>query len=247
MPNNQVAVETLRREAWHFGRTVRNQLLADYKREYGTRAPAPALIGAELVTDFLGARLSYDALPLNVLAETRWDAGQPLVSLNSRTHEIEGVKDPIGVTNVGVWHEISHVLRDLSMMRVGDQGTLEGMVPNLSISCPRDRPRYTRQGEEFRREFFAEEAGRAAAVSYPALRETVAFRDFIYLADQRLASSSRGWGLLYEAAAAIGVNISALIKQLEAEGFLTVHRSEGRSTLYVQPGLGDLLSAAKSG
>ena len=131
----------LQREAWAFGRSLRDSLLADFEREYGEPAPAPALIGGELLTDFLGARLSYDALPLNVFAETTWHDGQPLVTVNSRTREIEGVKDPEGVSNVGVWHEVMHVQRDLSTIRVGPQTAFDGMIPNLTIACYRYRPR----------------------------------------------------------------------------------------------------------
>ncbi len=87
-------------------------------------------------------------------------------------------------------------------------------------------------------------AGRAAAVSFPHLIRTGAFRHFIYLAEQRLASGPLGWRALYAAAEAIGVNISALVKQLEAEGVLHVERSRGQSILHPQPELGDLLVRA---
>ena len=46
---------------------------------------------------------------------------------------------------------------------------------------------------------------------------------------------------LYRAAAAIGVNIAALVRQLEAEGFLIVDRSGDRPVLHPQAGLGNLL------
>lgn len=233
-------LQALQRDAWAYGRSLRDSLLGDYEREYGEPAPAPALIGGELLTDFLGARLSYDALPLNVFAETTWQEGQPLVTVNSRTREIDGVKDPEGVANVGTWHEIVHVQRDLSEVRRGPQATLEGFLPNLTIACHRERSSRAR-GEEFRREYFAEEAGRAAAISFPHLIQNPAFRQFVYLGERRLASSSMAWQALYASAEAIGVNISALIKQLEAEGFLLVERGGGRSTLYPQPGLGNLL------
>lgn len=233
-------LQAIQREAWAFGRSLRDSLLVEFEREYGEPAPAPALIGGELLTDFMGARLSYDALPLSVFAETTWRDGQPLVTVNSRTGEIEGVKDPEGVSNVGIWHEVMHVQRDLSDVRRGPQAVLDGFLPNLTIACHRERTRRAR-GEEFQREYFAEEAGRAAAVSFPHLIQNDAFRQFTYLADQRLASSGMAWRALYAAAEAIGVNISALIKQLEAEGFLHVERRSNGSTLYPQPGLGDLL------
>ena len=237
-------LQAIQRDAWAYGRSLRDSLLADFEQEYGSPAPPPAFIGGELLTDFLGARLSYDALPLNVFAETTWQNGQPLVTVNSRTREIEGVKDPQGVSNVGIWHEVMHVQRDLSAVRLGPQATLDGFLPNLTIACHRDRTRGARRGEEFQREYFAEEAGRAAAVSFPHLFKDDAFRQFVYLADQRLASSGMAWRALYAAAESIGVNISALIKQLEAEGFLLVERRSGGSTLYPQPGLGAMLVRA---
>ncbi|MDA0365507.1 MAG: hypothetical protein O2843_06525 [Chloroflexi bacterium] len=234
-------LQTLQREAWAFGRSLRDSLLADFERDYGEPAPPPALIGGELLTDFMGARLSYDALPLNVFAETTWQDGQPLVTVNSRTREIEGVKDPEGVSNVGIWHEAIHVHRDLSSVRVGPQAAFDGMLPNLTIACHRQRQYTTLRGEDFQREYFAEEAGRAAAVSFPHLVRVREFRDFIYLGERGLLSSSLAWRKLYTAAETIGVNISALIKQMEAEGLLHVERSRGRSVLYPQPGLGNLL------
>ena len=237
-------LRALQLDAWAFGRSLCESLLTEYEQEYGEPAPAPAQIGPELLTDFLGARLSYDALPLDVYAETTWNDGQPLVTLNSRTREIDGVKDPIGVTNVGCWHEMIHVQRDISVVKFGDQGVLDGFLPNRTIACHRDRRGPGGPRDDFRREYFAEEAGRAAAVSFPHLMQTDAFREFMRLADRGFASGNRGWGPLYAAAEEIGVNISALVKQLEAEGFIAVERVHGRRVLYPQPRLGDMVEGA---
>ena len=117
-------------------------------------------------------------------------------------------------------------------------------VPTFPAEWQRLSQRSARRGEEFQREYFAEESGRAAAVSFPHLIRTGAFRHFIYLAEQRLASGPLGWRAFYAAAEAIGVNISALVKQLEAEGVLHVERSRGQSILHPQPELGDLLVRA---
>ena len=68
-----------------------------------------------------------------------------------------------------------------------------------------------------------------------------AFRDFLDLANRGRASRPAGWPPLYRAAKAIGVNISALVRQLEAEGFVIVDRSGDRPLLHPQPGLGNLL------
>ncbi|MGD9934163.1 MAG: hypothetical protein AB7T37_10635 [Dehalococcoidia bacterium] len=232
----------LQREAWAFGRALRNSLLTEFEEEYGVAAPPPATIGGELLTDFVGAALSYDALPLNVFAETTWQGGRPLVTVNSRTVEMRGVKDPVGVSNVGIWHEAVHVQRDLAVVRVGPQAVLDGFLPNPTIACYRERLPRARRGGDFEREYFAEEAGRAAAVSFPHLLQIEPFRQFIYLAERRLASGSLGWRALYAAAEAIGVNVSALVKQLEVEGFLHVERSRDKSFLHPQPALGNLLT-----
>lgn len=233
--------EARRREAWAHGRSMRDSLLRQYEREYGIPAPPPATIGPELVTDMLGYGLAYLPLAINVYGETTWEDGRPQVTMNTRTGEIAGVKDAEGVTNVGIWHEIIHTDRDIAEVRVGAQGVFDGMLPNLAIACRRDQTTSRRSSEEARREFFAEEAGRAAAVSYPHLARTEAFREFFYRSQRRMASNAEGWGLLYAAARAIGVNISALVKQLELEGYIAVERSAQRSILHVQPGMGDLL------
>ena len=236
----------LRREAWQFGRELRDGLLADYARAYGEPGRPPALIGGELLTDFLGARLAYDALPLDVFAQTSWEDDRALVTVNSRMREIPGVKDAEGVAHVAVWHEIMHVQRDLSTLRRGPQTAFAGMRPSAPIACSRDQRDGGLRGEELRREVFAEEAGRAAAVSWPHLRRAAGFRDFLDLATRGRASGTAGWPPLYRAAEEIGVNISALVRQLEAEGFLIVDRSGDRRGLHPQPSLGNLLLSGVS-
>ena len=185
----------LHREAWQFGRGLRDALLADYACAYGEPSPPPAVIGGELLTDFLGARLAYDALPLTVFLPT---------------------------------------------LRRGPQTAFAGMRPRALIACYRDPQAGRLRGEALRREVFAEEAGRAAAVSFPHLLRDPGFRDFLDGATRGRASRTAGWRTLYRAAAQIGVNISALVRQLEAEGFLRVDRSGERPVLHPQPGLGNL-------
>ena len=115
------------------------------------------------------------------------------------------------------------------------------MGPTGPIACYRDPRAGGLRGAALRREVFAEEAGRAAAVSWPHLRRADGFRDFLDLANRGRASRPAGWPPLYRAAEAIGVNISALVRQLEAEGFVIVDRSGDRPLLHPQPGLGNLL------
>ena len=43
----------LRREAWAYGRNLRDHLLSQYRQEYGVDVlPPPATIGDELLTDY---------------------------------------------------------------------------------------------------------------------------------------------------------------------------------------------------
>ena len=237
-PSNRVVA--IQREAWAFGRQLRASTLAQYEDEYGEKAPPPALIGPEILRDFLGAKVTYDPLPLNLFAETTVDAGAPWVTINSLTARIDGVKDASGVQNVGVWHEAIHVVRDLHSIRVGPQAALPGMPVNPKIACHREKSVGSSRAD-WAREYFAEEAGRAAAVSYPHLLETPAFQQFIERAQRRLASTASCWPLLYKAAEQIGVNISALTKQLQEEGLLVIERHNGRPILYPQPALWNLM------
>lgn len=234
-PNSRMAA--IQREAWAFGRRLRVSTLEEYEREYGERAPPPALIGPELLQDFLGAKVVYDPLPLDIFAQTTIHDGAPLVTINSLTSRIDGVQDAGGVQNVGVWHEAVHVERDLHLVRVGPQGVLPGLLVNLTIACHRDTVvPYPARGAMH--EYFAEEAGRAAAVSYPHLLVAEPFRRFIELSRRRILSNSSAWSLLYSAAEEIGVNPSALVKQLREEGFIAVERVGGRSLIYSRPTLG---------
>ena len=82
------------------------------------------------------------------------------------------------------------------------------------------------------REFWAEEAGRAAAVSLPALSRSEAFVELGRLAADASGPVAGGWPLLYQAAEDIGVNITALVNQLRLEGLLGV--AEERRGIYVQ-------------
>ena len=74
--------DPLRLEAWHFGKALRNQLVSRYREEYGVDVPPPpALIVDELLTDFMGASLKFDPLPLEIYAQTEWKDGRPWLPL----------------------------------------------------------------------------------------------------------------------------------------------------------------------
>ena len=229
----------LRRErerAWTFGRDLRDSLLRQHQQEYRpSTPPPPARIAAELLTDYLGVWLTYDELPLDRYAETRFVDGRPYISINGRIREMPEVKDAEGVGNVAKWHEGIHAVRDLDTLREGPQGMLPGIEVERKIVCYRTPPSRLTSAIEKNREWFAEEGGRAAAVSLAALKRTDPFQRLItWRGDMPRAT---GWGLLYAAAEALGVNISALVTQLSAEGLITLIPEDGRNRVYVQPAL----------
>ena len=227
-----------RRElAWEHGRQLRNRLLSEYSKTYTiSRVPPPAKIIDELLTDFLGAELRYDPLPSKVFAQTEWmsSSGRPRVTVNSVTSDIEGVRDADGVQNVAKWHETMHVVDDLHIVRMDLQVPLRGFAPP-KIVCLRS-PGVAPAPDVRSREFLAEEAGRAAAVSHEALADSDAFRELCALAARSQGAITQAWPLLYRSAADIGVNITALTRQLSLEGRISLQGSGGRE-VHVQPAL----------
>ena len=59
-----------------------------------------------------------------------------------------------------------------------------------------------------------------------------------------LIPNGQRWSLLYEAASDIGINISALVTQLELEGRIVVETQEGRKVVHVQPGMHKVIGDA---
>jgi hypothetical protein len=226
-----------RSAAWAYGREQRDRLLHEYRLRYGfPRPPAPARVIDELLTDFLQVRLRYRALPADRFAETRLDDGGVVVTVNDDIALIEGAKDALGIGNVAKWHETIHVLRDIDALRRPATSMLPGFEAEPEIVCLRragtgGRTAWTESAE---REFFAEEAGRAAAVSLEALRRSQPFIDLLALAGRTTGPVRQAWPLLYDAATEIGVNISALAKQLQLEGLIVIERTGGRSEVAVQ-------------
>ena len=158
--------------------------------------------------------------------------------------QIPGVKDALGVQNVATLHEAVHVERDLPALKVGPQLAFTGFDQPFRITCRHTAgPSYAganqiptgSSGSVSSREFWAEEAGRAAAISYQALSLSPAFRNFVTLAP-RAGPGLNGekWRLLGLAATDIGVNISALVKQLKLEGRLITEIENGKTLIYGQ-------------
>lgn len=229
-------LQSRRQAAWASGRELRDRLLAEYVASYHPKTPpAPALVAAELLRDFLDADLHYDPLAADRYAMTTVEDGQVVVTVNSEIARIEGVKDPQGVENVAVWHEMIHVAKDVESLLRPATLQLPGFEEPPSIVCYRagaNRP--SLGADRLEREFWAEEAGRAAAVSLEALSRSAPFQELMQ--EARRGPNVRGaWPLLYKAAQDIGVNITALVKQLSLEGRIVVEGGE----VVVQPGLGE--------
>ena len=129
-------VAPLRAAAWVYGRELRDHLLSRYCKEYGIVVPPPpAHVIDELLTDFMGVKLRFDPLPTNVFAQTNWVDGDPVVTINSRTRDIKGVKYDEGVKNVAKFHEAVHVERDLEVIKPDFRPTLPGFESPSAITC----------------------------------------------------------------------------------------------------------------
>ena len=237
-------VNAERQRAWAFGRAVRDRALEDYAAEYGIQVPpAPALIAPELVRDFFDVRLLFLPLPDDRFGETEWIEGRPVVTVNTRISAFPGVKDAQGVQNVTILHECIHALRDRDRLDGGPQLPLLTSEPPCRIVCPREKAGLGSPSERSR-EFFAEEAGRAAAVSHAHLARSQAFQSLLRFGPGGRLTNGELWRLLQEAAQDIGVNRSALVRQLELEGYVVIEREQKRYLLRVQPALVDHMEAA---
>jgi hypothetical protein len=172
---------------------------------------------------------------LHDFAETEVLPTETVVRVNSLTGEMPGVKDPAGVQAVAKWHEGIHIVVDGPGIG-GQQQLLLNLEPPKVI-CRRGDP-IDRSSAQAAREFFAEEAGRAAAVSFPHLRRSAAFQEL--MAPNARRTNGRSWQCLYKAAEDIGVNSNALVKQLQLEGHISIEIQAGRRILLVQQSLGVL-------
>jgi hypothetical protein len=227
-------VSSQRRAAWDAGRDLALSLTDLYVKKYGLEvAPPPAKIVDELLTEFLGCELYRAPLGPKVFAQTEWIDGTALVTVNSDTAGIPGVKDALGVENVAKWHECIHVAEH-GPVRNGTQAMLPGLEADLRIVCRRGE-QYDRATGTVEREFRAEEAGRAAAVSLYHLRASPWFERLQGLAGSR--HRAQAWQCLYALAEELGVNISALVTQLQHEDWIVVEGTGAGSVVHVQPHL----------
>jgi len=227
-------VDARRREAWAEGRALVEELTNRYREKYRLEiSPPAAKIVDELLTEMLGCQLERRPLPKNVYAETEWVEGKIIVSFNSETSKIPGVKDAEGVANVAKLHECIHILKD-APTGSANQGVLVGFEPPPRLVCRRGE-QVDRSAAASAREFRAEEGGRAAAISIPYLKRSEAFMRLLRGAGRM--ETGAAWTLLYDLAVELGVNISALVTQLKLEGFLVVEKIRGKQILTVQPSL----------
>jgi len=230
-------VESKRREAWAFGRSQVAGLLEQYRERFRLEtAPPPAQVAGELITSVLRCNLTYAPLPLTVFAQTDWLPDETLVTVNSKTRQIEGVKDAKGIQNVAMLHETIHIIRDAPAPTFG-QSTLVGFEAPPRFICRRGE-QVDNSSAQVEREFWAEEGGRAAAVSYSHLRRVEPFKNLCRYGPRM--TNAAAWSCIYEAAEAIFINASALTKQLQHEGYVVI---EGK-TLRVQPDLSFLMEAS---
>jgi hypothetical protein len=216
-----------RRQAWAHGRAVRDGLLRRYCAEYGLREPpTPVDVVDELLTDFLGAELHFDPLPLDRFAQTVVQDGHAVVTVNSLTYRIPDVRDVRQVLGLTKWHELIHVVDHVDILKTTDQPHLPGFDLPQHITCPRARNTQP-DPEARRREFWAEEAGRAAAVSLVALTKSGFYQRFQQRAATNPTSIPEARELLTQAAQDIGVEVNDLLLQLEYEGRIVVVRENG--------------------
>jgi hypothetical protein len=227
-------LQSQRTAAWSAGWLLRDDLLDRYCTKYHlSEPPPPALIVAELITDFLGARLEYVALPWNVFAETEWTTCEVVVRVNSQTARMSNVKDAEGVQRVAAWHECIHLTEHGPSIRQPGQ-MLPGFEAPNRVVCRRGEE-MNKSSVQASKEFRAEEAGRAAAISHYHLQRSEAFLELMYWGNR--LTRGRAWRCLYQAAADISVNSNALVKQLSAEGLIVLELVDGARTVRVQPAL----------
>jgi hypothetical protein len=233
-------LESRRREAWRYGIEHREALVQRMLTRLGLRdRPLLKDIVEELIEEDQGVRVRDEVLELDTYAQTTLVNGRPVVSINSRIGEMPGVKDAAGARHVALWHESIHIPRDIlptSRWNVHDQFKLPGFDVEATplVVCKSRKPL---RPEEKAREVFAEAAARAAAIAQPDLQRCPAYREYERRAARGGELGRSGWRLLYETAAFIGVNITALTGYFEQRGWHRVESRDGGQRLIAHPQL----------
>jgi hypothetical protein len=160
------------------------------------------------------------------------------------------VIDAEGVQNVAKFHEMVHVERHRALLKHGSRLPLSETGPFSKIVCYRSfdhgRDSSYFASDEYFREIWAEEAGRAAAVSYfhlYRLYRSDAFQSFLSLCKRGgKRTNAERWRLLALSAKQIGVNRTALNRQLNLEGLIEIRKVSNSTVVYPTPNLPSLLS-----
>ncbi|MBI2855093.1 MAG: hypothetical protein HYX87_09285 [Chloroflexi bacterium] len=224
-----------RRDSWLLGIQHREALLGEYMIRTGMRErPLLKDVVDDLLTEIQGVRLREEVLPLDTYAQSEMVDGRIEVSINKRIGAMPGVKDAAGIAHVAKWHESIHGERDMRHnVKVSSNNQLAfpdigADTPRL-IVCRRTGTGEYEKGNE--REFIAETAALAAAIAPVDLARSGAFAEFQALAVRGGDVTTPGWSLLYDTAAFIGVNISALVKFLAYRGVIQIVKEGGKSRI----------------
>lgn len=233
-------LDAQRSAAWRIGIEHRESLLSKYLRIFPhPERPFLKDVIDDMIEEVQGARLRTDVLPLDTFAQTEAVRGRLEVTVNTRIAEMPGVKDAAGVACVAKWHESIHVDRDLSP-QVSRARKYQMGLPGLEDWAPRlvvCRRLPGGRGGDAELEFIAENAAIAAAIAGPDLARCPTFQEFMALARGGGPLPQYAWPLLYQTAAFIGVNISALVKYGGYRGWFRVEALGGRNRIFAAPPL----------
>jgi hypothetical protein len=238
MRNRHDFIEQRRAEAWALGIEHREYLVARYLAENGLRErPLLHEIIDDLIEEVQQARLREDVPLLDRFAQSEVVDGRVEVTINSRIGEMSNVKYVDGIIYVAKWHESIHVARDMDVGE-SERRRLQPFLPGLDAGYPRQIA--CRWADGRRRplpaiEFIAENAAVAVAIAGSDLARCPSFDEFRRLAVRGGDMRGRGWHLLYETAAFIGVNPTVLVRYLEQRGVVRVEVEDERRRLIAAP------------
>jgi hypothetical protein len=229
-----------RARAQAFGIRLREDLVERYMNDHRLRErPFLKDVVDDLIEEVQGARLREEVLLTDRFAQTEAVGGRLIVTINTRIAEIEGMKDPAGVANVAKWHESVHIERDMDFFSSHPK-RFQPSLPGFGVQTPKlvvCRGILALTPQTADREFFAENAGVAAAIAGADLARCAPFLQFSRLATEGGDLGSLGWSLLYKTAELIGVNITALSKYFQQRGLFRIEQEEGRRRVIAAPQL----------
>ena len=248
MASNGRYISEKRREAWDYGNRHRDRLVDGYVIDHRlTERPFLKDIIDDLIEEQQHVRLLSGPLRLDTYGQTERIGGRIEITVNSRINEMIYVKDVDGVANATKWHESVHAERDLGVQEIDGDGSQQVFtVPgfekhSLGLIVCRDVEKIGYGGEEREREFFAENAGIAAAISGADLLRCEEFLEFKELVILGGDITLPGWDLIKAIAGRIGVNRTAITRYFCQRGIVQTEQIGGRQRLIaVVPLFGDL-------